>query len=80
MEKTPLIFEDRLDATSKFLCWKERVTLALKEYDLWELVEKLVVPSTDPAVLEVHWKKEIKPKQVLLDSVKDHIIPQLYEK
>jgi hypothetical protein len=40
--------EDRLDGASKFLSWKSRVTLALKEYDLWELVDKVVVPPTDP--------------------------------
>jgi hypothetical protein len=35
-----LIFEDILNGTSNFLSWKARVTLVLKEYDLWELVEK----------------------------------------
>jgi hypothetical protein len=48
METTPLRVEDRLDGASNFLSWKERVTLALKEYDLWELVDKVVVPPTDP--------------------------------
>jgi hypothetical protein len=54
--------------------------LALKEYNLWELVDKVVTPSTDPTTLEAHNKKEIKAKRVLLDLVKDHLIPHLTEK
>jgi hypothetical protein len=80
METTPLRVEDRLDGASNFLSWKERVTLALKEYDLWELVDKVVAPLMDPTTLEAHNKKEIKAKRVLLDSVKDHLIPHLSEK
>jgi hypothetical protein len=49
MASTPLRVEDRLDGASNFLSWKARVTLALKEYDLWELVDKVVAPPTDPA-------------------------------
>jgi hypothetical protein len=60
METTPLRVEDRLDGASNFLSWKERVTLAFKEYDLWELVDKVVTPPTDPTTLEAHNKKEIK--------------------
>jgi hypothetical protein len=54
--------------------------LALKEYDLWELVDKVVVPPIDPQALEAHEKKEIKVEWVILDSMKDHIIPHLSEK
>jgi len=38
MATTPLRVEDRLDGASNFPYLKERVTLALKEYGLWELV------------------------------------------
>jgi hypothetical protein len=53
--------------------------LALKEYDLWELVDKVVTPPKDLAALDTH-NKEIKAKRVLLDSLKDHPIPHLNEK
>jgi len=33
-------FEDRLDGASNFMPWKTRVTLILKEHDLWENVDK----------------------------------------
>jgi hypothetical protein len=43
MEKTPLRVQHILYGEYKFLSWKARVTLQLKEYDLWELVDKVVV-------------------------------------
>jgi hypothetical protein len=42
MASTSLRVEDRLDGASNFLSLKARVTLALKEYYLWELVDKVV--------------------------------------
>jgi hypothetical protein len=80
METTPLRFEDRLDGASNFLSWKERVTLTLKEYDLWELVDKVFTSLTNTTTLEAHNEKEIKEKRVILDSMKDHIIPHLSKK
>jgi hypothetical protein len=77
MSSTSLGVEDRLDGVSNFLSWKVRVTLTLKEYDLWELVEKVVVPPTYLMDLETHEKKEIIYERVILDSVKDNLIPHL---
>jgi hypothetical protein len=71
--------EDRLDGASNFLSWKARVTLALKQYDLWELVDKAVVPPIGLQALANH-EKEIKIERVILDSMKDHLIPHLSEK
>jgi hypothetical protein len=59
---------------------ERKSNFGLKEYDIWELVDKVVVPPTDPTNLEAHNKKEIKVERVLLDSVKDHLIPHLSEK
>ena len=43
-------------------------------------MEKVVSPPTYLTNLEAHKKKEIKVERVLLDSVKDHLIPHLSEK
>jgi hypothetical protein len=40
-------------------------------------VEKVVVPLRSPHALVAHKKKEIKVEWVILDLVKDHIIPHL---
>jgi hypothetical protein len=58
MTLTILGVEDRLDGASNFLSWKEKNTLLLKKYDLWELVDKVVFPPTDLVALETHKKKE----------------------
>jgi len=80
MTTTPLRVEDRLDGASNFLSWKARVTLAFKEYGLWELVDKVVVPPTDPTTLEAYNKKEIKAHMIILDLTKDHLIHPVSEK
>jgi uncharacterized protein YehS (DUF1456 family) len=79
MATTSLRFEDRSDGASNFLSWKTRVNLDLKECDLWEIMDKVVFPLTDPQDLEAHNKKEIKAKLVILDLVKNHLIPHLSE-
>jgi hypothetical protein len=38
-------------------------------------MDKVVVPLTDLKTLEDHKKKDIKSERVLLDSLKDHMIP-----
>jgi len=80
MEETLLRVEDKLDGLSNFLSWKARVTLALKEYKLLELVDKEITPPTDLTALDANIKKEIKEERVLLDSMKDHLITHLNEK
>jgi hypothetical protein len=80
MEIKLLRFLYRLDGASNFISWKARVILVLKEYDLWELVEKIVTPPTYLVSLESHNKKDTQEERVLIYSMKDHIIPHLSEK
>jgi hypothetical protein len=54
--------------------------LALKEYELWEFVDKFLVPPTNSTTLETHAKKEIKVERIILDSLDDHLITHLSEK
>jgi hypothetical protein len=80
MALAPLRVEDIVYRASNFLFWKGRVTLVLKEYDLWELVDKVVAPLTDLIGLVPHKKKEIKAERVILDLVKDNLSPHMSEK
>jgi len=43
-------------------------------------VDKVVSPQKKSTVLAAHDKNEIKVERVILDSVKDHLIPHLSEK
>jgi hypothetical protein len=49
----------------------------LEENDLKEYVEGEVVGLTNPHELTSHNKKEVKAKCVLLESVRDLLIPQI---
>jgi hypothetical protein len=52
----------------------------VEENNLKEYVETMVANPTDPRELTAHKKKEMKAKRVLLESMKDHLIPQIVEK
>jgi hypothetical protein len=54
--------------------------LLLKEHDLWEITEKVVPTPTDVAEKAALEKKDIKAQRVILDVVKDHLIPHVAEK
>jgi hypothetical protein len=52
----------------------------LEENDLKEYVEMVIPDPKDAQELAAHKKREVKAKRVLLDSVKDHLIPHISEK
>jgi hypothetical protein len=74
-----LKIEDRLEGETNFRAWKARIFLLLEENDLKEYVEGVIPSPIDPRELATH-KKEVKAKRVLLESVKDNLIPYIYEK
>ena len=74
-------YEDRLDGISNYLQWKVGISSILRENKLWSFVSTIVVvPTTDPIALDLHEVKEAKGQRIILDGVKDHLIPHLAEK
>jgi hypothetical protein len=74
-------FEDRLEGVSNYLQWKVRISSVLKENKLWSFANTIVpVPASDPIALDVHEVREAKTQRIILDGVKDHLIPHLAEK
>jgi hypothetical protein len=78
---TGLRVEDRLDGAVNFSPWKERITLILQENELWDIVENtqtssMTVPA-DATLLAAYTKKNIKAKRIILDAIKDHVIPHV---
>jgi hypothetical protein len=69
--------EDRLEGASNFCPWRERIGLVLEENGLLEFAEGKAVPPADPAQLAAHLKKDVKTRRIIVDGVKDHIIPHL---
>ena len=68
--------EDRLEGASNFIPWKSRVLLR-EENDLLQFVKaKIPEPETKP-----RWRKDdAKARRILVDSVRDHLVPQISEK
>jgi hypothetical protein len=52
----------------------------LEENDLKEYVEMVIPDPNDAQELAAHRKREVKAKWLLLDSVKDHLIPHISKK
>jgi hypothetical protein len=77
---TCLRVEDRLNGDKKFSPWKERIALLLEESELWDIVEKAVTIPTDATLLVEYNKKNVKAKRIILDAIKDHLIPHITRK
>ena len=71
-------FEDRLEGVSNYLQWKVRISSVLEENKLWLFANTIVhVPDSYPIALDVHEVREAKTQRIILDGVKDHLIPHL---
>ena len=69
--------EDRLQGAQKFPTWKERITRILDVSDAEEHIDSTKVAPTNPADLEA-WKKiDSRAMLIIMDGVKDHIVPHL---
>ena len=75
-----LCFEDSLEGALNFIPWKEMITFLLKEFDLCEIVGKIVTIPTNLDPLDEYNKKNVKEKRIIIDVVKDHIMPHVTDK
>ena len=75
-----MMVEDRLEGASNFIPWKSRVLLLLEENDLLQFV-KAKVPKPEAEEDKSCWRKDdAKAKRILVDLVRDHLVPQISEK
>ena len=72
--------EDPLDGATNFISWNPRVLLILEENDLLKFVnEKVLEPEAKEE--KSQWRKcDAKARRILVDSIKDHLVPQVSEK
>jgi hypothetical protein len=70
----------RTDWRALLTSWRECIALVLEEQGLWEFVEGTPLPPEDPAQLVAHIRKDVKARRIIIDGVKDHIIPHLSRK
>lgn len=69
--------EDRLDGQVNFGAWKEIIIIVFEEDEVWDIVEKTITIPTDAAQLAEYKKKNARAKRLILDGIKDHVIPHV---
>eukprot|EP00253_Pinus_taeda_P035422 PITA_35422 len=73
--------EDRLDGKNNYSAWKERIQSIFEDAKAWGIMvnttQNPVVVPTDPVQLAEFNKKNAKAKRLILEGVKDHVIPHV---
>ena len=79
--------EDRFDGAENFIPWKAKIMLILEENELCDAlvhnttaIPIVVPPTIDASALTAFNKKDIKARRLILDAVKDHVIPNILSK
>jgi len=77
MASTGLRDQDKLEGASNFGVWKAKISFLLKENCLKEYATSVVAISADPIHLTTHKKEDAKARRIILEGVKDHIVPHI---
>ena len=72
--------QDRLDGLSNFSVWKARILIVLEAYNLRDHAEQTLATLTYPDLLWKHKDAAGHAKQLIMDGIKDHIVPHLAKK
>ena len=56
---------------------RRRIALLLMKNGIWKFTEKTLPIPTNATQLVEHNKKNVKAKRIILDAMKDHVIPHL---
>ena len=72
--------EDKLESVEKFLEWKYRTGLILRENDLEKYIKGEVAELEEDETKEMHRKDMIRAMRIIVDSIKYHLIPQVSSK
>ena len=69
--------DETIEGAENFWAWKYRISLVLEENELDSYInEKVPVLEGDEAKA-LHKKKLVKDKRIIVDSIKDHLIPHV---
>jgi len=68
---------NKLVGTTTFLAWKKRIDLLLKENELIDHIKgNIIVPDKEQTqALEKYNKDETRSQRILIESIKDSLIP-----
>ena len=69
--------DENLEGDDNFRAWKYKVSLVLEENELDTYISgEVLVPEGDEAK-DLHKNKLVKAKRIIVDSIKDHLIPHV---
>ena len=72
-----LRYEDRLEGANNFRSWRTRLLVVLEENNIQDHVNKEIPePEGDDEKIAFRMN-EGKAKRIIIDSVKDHLIPHI---
>ena len=69
-----------MEGIENFLVWKYRIGLILKENGLENYIKDEVAEPKENEAKENHEKYLINAMRIIVDSIKDHLIPQVSSK
>ena len=68
---------DKLGEAEKFQAWKYRISLVLEGNELDTYISGEVPDLEGDEAKALHNKNLVKAKRIIVDSIKDHLIPQV---
>ena len=72
--------KDKLEGKENFRAWKYMNGLILKENDLEKYIKDEIPEPEEAEAKEKHKKDLIRAERIIVDSIKDHLIPQVSSK
>ena len=69
--------DEKLEGVDNFLAWKHRMMLILEENDLEDFIKEEVPEHNKDEAKKIHKKNMVKAKRIVVDSIKDHLIPHV---
>jgi len=77
--KTSFRVEDRLEGATNFRAWKIKLLIILEENDLLDYINQDIPELVEDKEKVKHKKKEVMTKRILVDSIREHLIPHIPE-
>lgn len=75
-----VIDQDRLDGASNFAIWKARILSMLNRNRVKHFALKVIAIPIDPNDNNKYEEAMARAKCIILDEVKDHVVPYIAEK
>lgn len=72
--------QDRLDGASNFVVWKARVLSVLNKNCVKHFTLRTIAIPVDSADNDKYEKAMARAKSIILNGVKDHVVPHIVEK